>query len=469
MEVDPMKKRLTRRDFLKATGITAAGAGLVMLGGGCAPLPGGVAPTPTLIPPNYKLPACCSYDSVYTVDREPKRPFYGKWAEPLGHAMDYLDDPANFPCTDSHIKQWVQNCLAFSIDMLFEGDTHSARNGLASVAEIVTLYLGGYLAISLPDGSTPDKLTEIKFYDSLADKDLWDCIYFPSSLPSDAPVKPVPPEVTGSEAVKAFTFGKNDQLSMILNNLQAIADSFNLWLVFQEDFNTTDQEANRLSGNFDTMKADETELIKNIIRVNSIPDNVIDRLGADYEVYRGMTFENAIDSLFESYIGARVAALLAIGEQNSKDCEMFIADLFGINIKIKELLMKMAEVIDAAVAEKREEAVHRSGSIWNSMADCVTSGAYDLLQDWEGELHAWWGAKKYIMAAIAVIEQIPTIVTAINVPWVAPFAIQVAIQGFFYCWLTMMFEGDLWQTAHDITVCFIGVIFDQINISDWLD
>lgn len=193
-------------------------------------------------------------------------------ARPLGAAFDYSNDAGNLPNGENpedlsrdtaFVLHAVQNCLAYSIDMLFEGDTHSARNGLASVAELITFYFGGYLSIYIPDGAPP---LSKNFYDPVNNIDLWDSIYVQSSPPGEGLVKP---EITGSPTVRSFTNGKTDLLSMWLNRLADIANSFDLWAVFQTDLQTTSNEFLNLLHTYDAFpEAEKKKTISDTLRAS---------------------------------------------------------------------------------------------------------------------------------------------------------------------------------------------------------
>jgi hypothetical protein len=133
------RKRITRRQFLKATG---AAAGIAFLGQACGPANG--APTAGLEVllaevdlkidgDKVSIPPCCTYTGQYYIDHPPKRPIYAAWAKNFTDVVDQLNDSKtrHMLNTDDNFINAVSDCLGFAADKLFQGDIHSPRKSMS--------------------------------------------------------------------------------------------------------------------------------------------------------------------------------------------------------------------------------------------------------------------------------------------------------------------------------------------------
>jgi hypothetical protein len=484
-------KSFSRRKFLKIAGVTT---GAAILGQGCQVTPAGVEPAWTELPPpgeNYKLPACCSYeaDYAYTVTRVPKRPAYGIMASNVGALIDKIDkiieDP-NLAIDDETVARKVRNCLIFSMDMLFDGDTHSARNGIAAVAEILTYYHGGYFTLATLEGVPADILKDIHF--SKDNIDFWDLVVISNDkisppifmIPPVLPVNTLPPSTTGegpqsipeslrsqlstpwpigtppkmiatptpyakNDIITNYVHANDNKLSRWLSVLQEIAGSFSLQGVFTEDWNITTAEMDSLCSSFAKISKDD--------RDRTISEEERASIGiADTQI---VTYEDAAAIWFGGYLLGAFAFYFDLQNNDSAACENIVAAMYDINAQMKKLTLSLLKIIDEAAASAREEVVNNADHIWDVISRCGNDCSMAAMTDFVHSLTDWGGAKKYIIISACALGQIPTIIVAVTVPWLTVLAIAVAIESFLYCFISSMIGESAGKFAKDVSKCLL--------------
>ena len=336
-------KRFNRRLFLKTAGAVAGGT---ILGQACRPVSPG-EPTSALddlleevdVPlkgDTFVLPPCCSYTGDYHIDHPPKRPIYGIWARQFEPAIDLLNNPENFPDTASEFIQAIKNCLGFAVDMLFRGDTHSARNALAVIASMLVnvsnIEMSLRLSKPLSKRNPSDWLT-INYSDPKTNTDIWDMVAFkPSDLPAQNPTAHA-----GSAGIREFLSISNNNLkypllSMWLAKLVDLADSLDLWKVFNEDLATTGSEYQNILDDYRNLVTACAPELENQCPtrckdqpISSAMNEQLSRIG--FTLDPSTSYDGAIAILSIAYIGMLGKLRTGLNDHDSLESEKWLGEM----------------------------------------------------------------------------------------------------------------------------------------------
>ncbi len=471
------KRKISRRQFLKATG---AAAGMAFLGQACAPIE---TPTeqPTPQPPegmnilsvgaDYKFPPCCDYTGDYWINNPPVRPVYGVWAKNFTPVIGLLDDPEkNFPNTSDEFIRPIRNSLGFAVDKLFQGDTHSARNALAVVAYMLIHDAEIELQLQVPKNITKDnavKLLTIDYADRKRNIDLWDMVSFPTDfVPKEGTAQP-----SGSAAINKFLTLNNSensekypQLANWLDRLAKIADSMELWTVYRGDLDTTDTDHQAVSDKYialiDSCPPELEGQCPTLCKDGPISSAMIDHLAESGFTFTSPTsYDEVIASLTIIYLAYKNNLSKSLNNFDLLEADKWLGEMTKATQGMKDAIVELSAVIDEAnkaTLEKieearraREEMSKPDLSIWELIPCCLEDATWTKLKD---SLDDWWGAKKYIVGIGCALVNVPIIVGS------AGTAIGGAILGFADCFLEGMI-GSGWQIVGNILVC----IFENCN------
>jgi hypothetical protein len=455
-------KRFNRRQFLKTAG---AAAGAALLGQGCAP-----SATPTGLDvlledadiqidgDKVKIPECCVYTGKYHIDNPPKRPIYGTWAQEFIGVIKLLNDPNknNFPNTDENFIKGVSDCLGFAVDKLFQGDVHSARNGLAVVAYMLMNIEKIELWLKAKKGmpSDPKEWLIINYYNTANHEDIWDMLSF---APAD-PVKADPSQPAGSAAMRTIGNNLNQQyplLSEWLGELVPLADKLNLRAIFGKEVEDNQTEFTAIWNDFNNAlkkcpKGYDCESFE--ISPDPIPGQ-LSEMGISYQ--GAPTFPIVMLSLWDACNDKSASISDMIDNPQStatdEDCEAALEEFHKLLRLMINVVLEFARKVDEAQQEAeayalaREKAANTDMSIWELIPFCLKHATVDRFMN---SLDDWWGAKKYIVGVGCAIVHVPIIVAS------AGLAVIPAIYDFVVCFLEGM-VGDALDVVEDFGTCVV--------------
>jgi hypothetical protein len=467
-------KKLTRRQFLKATG---AAAGMAVLGQACAPIESPTEP-PTPRPPeemnilavgtDYKFPPCCDYTGDYWINNPPVRPVYGVWAKKFTPVIDLLNNPEKyFPNTSDEFIRPIRNSLGFTVDKLFQGDTHSARNALAVVAYMLIHDAEIELQLQVPKNITKEnaaKLLTISYANREKNTDLWDMVSFPTDfVPKEGTVQP-----SGSAAINKFITMKNNEnkskyplLSNWLERLQQIADSMELWTVYRGDLDTTDAEHQNVIDRYQILINDcPPELEGNCpsgCKDDAISDAMVDNLAqSGYTFNSKPSYDEVMASLAIIYLGHKNSLVKGLNNFDSLESDKWLGEMSKVTQGMKDTIVELSAVIDEknkqtlkdieARKRAREEVSKPDLSLWDIIPCCLEESTWGRLKSSLGD---WWGAKKYIVLVGCAIVNVPIIVAS------AGTAVLPAIGNFVGDFLEGMI-GSGYEIVGDFIVCIFN-------------
>ncbi|MGB7539074.1 MAG: hypothetical protein WBM17_11085, partial [Anaerolineales bacterium] len=355
--------------------------------------------------------------------------------------IELLDNPKNYPLIDpnydpnSEVNSTemlilaVRNCLGFSVDKLFQGDTHSARNALAVVAYLLIHASEIELQLQVPASITKENAAKILTIDYANPKnqtDLWDMLSFPAdSVPTEGTA-----QHAGSAAIEKFIGGNESKYPLLANwlkRLVSIANSMELRTVYQGDMDITGREYQAVLDEYQKLVNSCPEELANACP-SGCKDQPVSATMIEQLVPVGFTFDpsasydEVIGSMSIAYLGIQAKLAGSLRNFNSLECDQWLTEMSAVLGAIKKVIVELAAVIDDANAQAlkdleaqrrlREEVTKPDLSIWEAIPCCLDAVLWDRLKD---SLDDWWGAKKYIVLAEAAIINIPVIVASAGI------------------------------------------------------
>jgi len=439
------KKKFSRRQFLKATG---AAAGMAVLGQACAPLTQTPSSLDVLLEDaniqidgnKVVIPVCCSYTGEYHIDNPPKRPIYGIWANNFEQVVKLLDSDDNFPNMD--LKQPIRNCLGFAVDKLFQGDTHSARNALAVIAYMLANAYEIEVWLTAKKGmpTDPRKWLTIDYYNKDNQTDVWNMLPLSFSGAPDEDKSPAAVSAKVSKFIGAND-GKYPLLTSWLERLVPLADEINLWSVFGGELEKDDEAYTNLWNHFVSLLK---ECPMKDCTETAISDAAKDQLSQMGIIPDPPTYGNALGALVTKYSDTKSNVKGSLASLNADACEEGMVELQRYIGAMRDVVLEFTRRVDQAIKQAKEDAEAYTNArenlgrenkhIWEIIPHCLEGAT---LEKFDSSMHAWWGAKKYIMAAISAIVNIPIIIAT------AGAAIIGAIADFAIDFIELMIGGTL--------------------------
>jgi hypothetical protein len=148
---------------------------------------------------------------------------------------------------------------------------------------------------------------------------------------------------------------------------------------------------------------------KNYIVSKTMIENLT-QTGFTFDPSVDHTYDEVIGSLSVIYLGMANNLRTSLNNYDSLECDKWLGEMSKCIGAIKDVELELTKTIDAEYAAARENLRHENKHIWEIIPTCLAAAANDKLDRFNNSLHDWWGAKKYIMAAICLIDNIPIIV-----------------------------------------------------------
>jgi hypothetical protein len=407
----------------------------------------------------------------------PKRPIFGIWAQKFEEVIHLLEDLENgrnsaemngafgnplgeeaapspgtgvLPSDDPRFMGGLKNCLGFAVDMLFQGDTHSARNALAVVAYMLVHAAEIDLWLRIPRGesaSAPGDWLRVDYYDPETQTDLWDALTFSSSSSSG-----------GSAAMRDFLAGHSKGLdplvAMWLERLTALADNMDLWVVYGAEIEKTESEYEAIWTNYsallNTCAAEEYGCADFLASGEIVSE--ADALGVVHDDGKCFTL---IQAMLLRCRENRKGVSASLAAYDSLGCESGLVETSAVLALLRKAVLDFTRKVDQAeqeaekaeaYARAREEVASGDKHIWEIIPCCLEDVTLGKL---EGSLKAWWGSKKYIIASACAIINLPVIIGS------AGAGVIPAIYGFVTCFLEGMI-GGVWEIVADFGGCLFS-------------
>jgi hypothetical protein len=456
-------KRFHRRQFLKTAG---AVAGAALLGQGCAPL---ASPTPPGLEDlleevdlkidgeNVVIPQCCTYTGKYYIDHPPKRLIYADWAQHFIPVIHLLEDAKTRPMLNSSeaFINGISDCLGFAVDKLFLGDIHSARNALAVVAYMLLHSAQIELWLKVPKGlaaQDPKSWLTIHYRNKDAGTDLWDMLPFIATGGSSGGT----PDPAIQAKVNGFLGGGtgfDPRISEWLQQLVVLANMLDLWAVFGKEVQNRQTE---FQGILDKFKeaAEQCPAGYDCEGMTVSDEKMLARLAAFGITFTETpTFPIAMMAIWgesNNRIGA-ITDMINGHQASDEDVESKLVELGQLLEANKGVVLEWSKKIDEAQHEAaeydelRKKAAEPELSIWELIPYCLKDATIDKFEE---SLHAWWGAKKYIVAVGCSIIHVPIIIAS------AGLAVIPAIYDFVVCYLEGMI-GSAAEIVEDFSICVV--------------